>query len=649
MYTQKKQNHFTQKEIAAALQEWTRAAVSLIDIRHRLISPDNALQDYRLPASAFLYTSGGKAEVQLRNAAYKAERFGLFHAGRGTVLSIQPKGGWLEYYLVLYKAEEIVKSRRVQEGSAGNSNPFQQQYGFTPENPIFFSVLFQRMFEAWKQAAPLNKFYEKTAFYQMVYEIYKEMETQDGHILTPDAALMAKRYMETHYSESISVQKLADSLGLSVSHFRRMFKDTVGMSPQEYLIACRIKAAKTFLKKGGYSLREIALALGYYDEFHFSTAYKKATGISPQAQKAIFQQKESGYYMGNGKVFPYNEESQVSYGKPKERGEISMFRKIQSKAVVAAVLSLMLLMSACGTGTGSGSSTEPASASSVSSQVLEVSESPETEETRTVSTVMGDVEVPVNPRRVIVQYLMGDLVALDIIPIGITEVHKGAAFEELLTDAMNLSQWEFEPEEVMALEPDLIILASDTQYEDMSKIAPTILVPYGTMTREERMGFLGEVFGRAEGAQAALAEYNTAVSEGKAKLAQAGLGNVTISAMQVTEEQISVVGNKHSLGRILYDELGLKAPRAVQEEIIDAGEYWGGSSMEVLADYCGEYVFHMGDVSEDIAENAVWQSIPAVTENKVFIMDTAFTYYSDISSSIAMINNVVDQLLNVQK
>ncbi|WP_101698386.1 hypothetical protein [Clostridium minihomine] len=76
-------NVFHRETIADAIRIWNDAAISLFDIRHNLISPEKALHSYRLPASAFLYTSGGKAEIMLNDTSFAVDRFGLFHGGKG--------------------------------------------------------------------------------------------------------------------------------------------------------------------------------------------------------------------------------------------------------------------------------------------------------------------------------------------------------------------------------------------------------------------------------------------------------------------------------------------------------------------------------------------------------------------------------------
>lgn len=176
---------FSSESLADALQLWNRAAISLVDIRHNLISPHDALLKYRMPASMFVYTTGAKAEVLLDDTSYYMERFGLFHGGKGTELSISPIGDWLEYYMVLYKAGEPAFHKREYNRLLERVNPFKQRYGFAPDNPLFFAEQLRKMFERWQGPTPLNHFYGKTAFYQLVYEVYEELDKGKVDIFSP--------------------------------------------------------------------------------------------------------------------------------------------------------------------------------------------------------------------------------------------------------------------------------------------------------------------------------------------------------------------------------------------------------------------------------------------------------------------------------
>ncbi|MFV0352552.1 MAG: ABC transporter substrate-binding protein [Oscillospiraceae bacterium] len=303
--------------------------------------------------------------------------------------------------------------------------------------------------------------------------------------------------------------------------------------------------------------------------------------------------------------------------------------------IISAAMAAILLLSGCG-----------AAASSVASQSSQPQASTPAD-TKVVSTVNGDVTIPANPQRVIVHYLMGDAIALGVTPVGVSEILPGAVFEEDLKDAVDLGSWDFEMEEVMALEPDLIISVNEGQYEDLSKIAPTVLVPYGKMTTEERVTFMAELLGKEDMAQKILDEYNDKLQQAKEKMQAAGIEETTVTILQASDNGNALAGDKHALGVLVYKELGLVPPARVQTDIIDADAYWGQPSMEVLAEYCGDVMIHLGEVQDDIKTNAVWNAIPAIKNNQIFEVDTALTYYTDITSSGVLADTVSAELVTL--
>ncbi|EBC6980657.1 AraC family transcriptional regulator, partial [Salmonella enterica] len=84
-----------------------------------------------------------------------------------------------------------------------------------------------------------------------------------------------------HYDEPLSIADLAHKANISAKYFVDLFKKTYGQSAMEYLTDLRINRAKRYLKETGYKLREIALRVGYSDEYYFSRKFKKEVGVSP--------------------------------------------------------------------------------------------------------------------------------------------------------------------------------------------------------------------------------------------------------------------------------------------------------------------------------------------------------------------------------
>ena len=65
-----------------------------------------------------------------------------------------------------------------------------------------------------------------------------------------DAIAQAVKYIGKHLFESLSVEKVADAVSLSPSHFSRLFRSTTGFSPHEYIMLHRIDEAKALLRSG---------------------------------------------------------------------------------------------------------------------------------------------------------------------------------------------------------------------------------------------------------------------------------------------------------------------------------------------------------------------------------------------------------------
>ncbi|ANF98092.1 helix-turn-helix domain-containing protein [Paenibacillus bovis] len=90
-----------------------------------------------------------------------------------------------------------------------------------------------------------------------------------------------RSFMEQHYNEPISIQQLADMANLSPKYFVDLFKKTFQQSAMDYLTDIRIAHAKRCLTETGKRLRDIAISIGYSDEFYFSRKFKKEVGVSP--------------------------------------------------------------------------------------------------------------------------------------------------------------------------------------------------------------------------------------------------------------------------------------------------------------------------------------------------------------------------------
>jgi AraC-like DNA-binding protein len=90
-----------------------------------------------------------------------------------------------------------------------------------------------------------------------------------------------EQYIADHFDRCISLSELANVAGLSRMHFAAQFRAATGYRPREYLLNHRVEHAKTLLTTTERPLAEIALAVGFSTQAHFSTVFKRISGESP--------------------------------------------------------------------------------------------------------------------------------------------------------------------------------------------------------------------------------------------------------------------------------------------------------------------------------------------------------------------------------
>ena len=100
----------------------------------------------------------------------------------------------------------------------------------------------------------------------------------------------AYRYMDKYYCENCSLAEIAEAVHLSANHLHRVFVESEGRTPYEYVMEKRIEKAKTLILMGEHSLAQVALETGFCSQSHFTATFKKSTGQTPaQYRKQLFR------------------------------------------------------------------------------------------------------------------------------------------------------------------------------------------------------------------------------------------------------------------------------------------------------------------------------------------------------------------------
>lgn len=98
----------------------------------------------------------------------------------------------------------------------------------------------------------------------------------------------ALNFIQINYRSPLSLQRVADKSGMSLSSFVRRFKKKTGMTFVDYVNSLRISSARSLLRNPDLSLLQISLACGYGNQCHFNRIFKKIVGLTPgQYRKSL--------------------------------------------------------------------------------------------------------------------------------------------------------------------------------------------------------------------------------------------------------------------------------------------------------------------------------------------------------------------------
>lgn len=91
----------------------------------------------------------------------------------------------------------------------------------------------------------------------------------------------AIEFFHEHAGKPISLRETANAVGLSPYHFVRMFKNSTGCTPHQYLIRCRVEKARHLLLCSRMNLAQIALQVGFCDQSHLTAHFRRVLGVTP--------------------------------------------------------------------------------------------------------------------------------------------------------------------------------------------------------------------------------------------------------------------------------------------------------------------------------------------------------------------------------
>lgn len=310
------------------------------------------------------------------------------------------------------------------------------------------------------------------------------------------------------------------------------------------------------------------------------------------------------------------------------------------KTLVVSCLAAMMLV---GCGTNSGSNNDKSSEKKI-----------------TVTDVRGEVEIPANPERIV--DLSGNSDILSILGYKVVGTANSDAYdytkfptylEETLKGAEILGysmQDTMDVEAVMNLNPDLIVISTvqEKMYDQLSEIAPTVMIQLEALNWKDDVKAFAKVFNKEDAANKWLADYETKAKNAGDKIKAEYGENTTYLSFLASGGQFFIFDGA-GFGSVLYEDMGLAKPEGMPEQSdisLPVVTYEG------LASIKSDYIFLIS-TPEDLKQlesNAIWNSLPAVKEGKVVVLESS-PYFNQGYSSIGrqLLVDEIGEMLNGTK
>ncbi|MCW3125907.1 MAG: helix-turn-helix transcriptional regulator [Bacteroidetes bacterium] len=241
-------------------------------------------------------------KVGSRECTVTKDNFLVMNQGQTYKTSFEGKTD-LEMFLVAFKpgfAEGIFQSL-VSSEEWLLDNPH-----YTPKEPLrFFEKTFdadEKMMEIFaklrkimleenaeiKRALDLDHLYTQVIerLIQIHFGIYSDIRTK-GYVKSSTGVElykrlgMAKDFMDSNYTSDISLEDIAKNSFLSVSHFKRLFKEYYETTPHQYIIQKRLEKAKDLLMQSDMPVRNICGAIGFENTSSFIRLFKNSYDLTP--------------------------------------------------------------------------------------------------------------------------------------------------------------------------------------------------------------------------------------------------------------------------------------------------------------------------------------------------------------------------------
>jgi len=250
-------------------------------------SPLKRILSYAKEWHVLHYIVSGKGTFILAGKKYKLKRGNMFYI---------PAGFEAEYY-----PDSNEPWSYIWGGFSGiDVDEYLSASGLSLENPIFFdeemvlNEFFYQLVSAYNHFGCLN--IRSLGYLYIIFSYLIELNKDKQNIKISIKGSHIKEAIEFityNYQFNISVKDIASSLNLTPNYLSSIFRTEIGLTTKQFLTKFRMDKACHLLTSKKKSIKDIALEVGYKNQLHFSSEFKKHMKMSPSAYRKTLLKQEN--------------------------------------------------------------------------------------------------------------------------------------------------------------------------------------------------------------------------------------------------------------------------------------------------------------------------------------------------------------------
>lgn len=266
-----------------------RQFYSLLDLETHAQSLSGNGQSVVFQEHTLIIVTEGQGFIEAEERRFPLEKGAGFYFEPGLVSRIHADERGLSFYRLSFEIIETGESRQSEKERGTKEGIL--RFGPLSCRPYSqCALLLEAIYLSRRSREEIEWFAGHTRFQELLLLIMRANSSAIQIKGTYEVVQRSIRYMQEHYKQAITVDQLAEVAGIARARYTQIFKELTGRIPLEHLNELRIERAQQQLLLTNDRMHDIALSVGYSNEYYFNRRFKRAVGVTPGQYRSFHQE-----------------------------------------------------------------------------------------------------------------------------------------------------------------------------------------------------------------------------------------------------------------------------------------------------------------------------------------------------------------------